>query len=190
MIGYLEGKVLTRLPGQIIIKTSGVGYLVNVTPSLLLKVKEGDLVELFIHSHIREDAFDLYGFLQEEEIELFKLVMTVSGIGPKTAILVLDKSVTAVENAIKQADADFFTGIPRLGRKNAQKIIIELKNKLGSLKELDLSSESEEGKEIIDALTSMGYSKQEVLKAFKLIPENLKLEEKITFALKELGKGK
>ncbi len=190
MIGYLKGTVFQKLPSQIIILTGGVGYLVTVPPNFLQKIKVAGLIEVFIYTHHKEDVFDLYGFSSQQEIDLFKLVMTVSGIGPKTALLVVDRGVELVEGAIKNADSDFFTGIPRLGRKNAQKIIIELKNKLGGLKELELGGESKESIEAIEALRSMGYSKQEAVSAIQSIPpEVIKLEEKISFALKQMGKS-
>ncbi len=189
MIGYLEGKVISKLPGQIIIKTAGVGYLVNIPSSTNIKLNLNDPAEVFIHTHIREDAFDLYGFSNIEELDLFKLVMTVSGIGPKTALLVVDRGSENVEKAIKEANLDFFTGIPRLGRKNAQKIIIELKNKLGGSKELDLQENTQEFEEIVDALKSMGYSKNEAVKVVKELPKDISLEQKITQALKLLGQS-
>lgn len=188
MIGLLTGTIRHKLPGQIILFVNGVGYLVIVSPSNLAKLKVSDPVELFIYTHHREDVFDLYGFSTPEELALFKLVLTVSGIGPKTALLVIDQGVELVEGAIKNADADFFTTIPRLGRKNAQKIIIELKNKIGGLKELDLAGESEESLQAIEALRSMGYTKQEAIRSIQSVPPHLKLEEKITAALKQLGK--
>ncbi len=190
MIGYLKGTVLSKLSGQVIILVSGVGYLVTFPSNIILKLKESDKVEAFIYPHIKEDAFDLYGFASQDELNLFKLVMTVSGIGPKTALLVVDHGVNLVEGAIKNADADFFTNIPRLGRKNAQKIIIELKNKLGGSKDLDLSGESEINLQVIEALKGMGYSKQEALKAVQEIPKSLeKIEEKISYALRQMGKS-
>ena len=190
MIGFLKGKVHSKFLGQITLLVGGVGYLVALTPSFFQKVQTEDSLEVFAYPHIKEDAFDLYGFKTQEEIDLFKLVMTVSGIGPKTALLVLDKGTSLVENAIRNADADFFTGIPRLGRKNAQKIIIELKNKLGGLKELDLSGESQENMKAIEGLRSMGYTKQEALKAISEVPKEItKLEEKISYALRQIGKN-
>ena len=190
MIGYLKGIIQSKLPGQIILLVGGVGYLVNVPSNAWQKLNTSDSLELFIYPHIKEEAFDLYGFSTQDELSMFKLVMTVSGIGPKTALLVVDRGVESVEGAIKNADIDFFTGIPRLGRKNAQKIIIELKNKLGGLKELELGGESKESIEAIEALRSMGYSKQEAVSAIQSIPpEVIKLEEKISFALKQMGKS-
>src|SRR3989338_4909081 len=125
MIGFLSGTIHSKSTNQIILLTGGVGYLVTVPPNYLNILKVPEQTELFIYTHIREDAFDLYGFFTHDELGLFKLVLTVSGIGPKTALLVTDKGVGKVEQAIKNADTDFFTTVPRLGRKNAQKIIIE-----------------------------------------------------------------
>lgn len=191
MIGYLTGTVYTKFNEQVILLINGVGYLVTVPPRLLTTLKTSDPIELFIHNHIREDAFDLYGFSTQGELGMFKLVLTVSGIGPKTALLVIDQGVDLVEQAIKDADADFFTTIPRLGRKNAQKIIIELKNKLGGIKDLELAQESEESMQAVEALRSMGYTKQEALKAIQVVPGSEKtLEQKISFVLRELGKAK
>lgn len=188
MIGYLKGTVKTKSASQVIILVSGVGYLVTLSLTNLLKTKEGENLAVFTCPHIKEDAFDLYGFFSQKELDLFKLVMTVSGIGPKTALLVVDKGVEGVQKAIKEADLDFFVNIPRLGRKNAQKVIIELKNKIGG-KDLDLSAESEETVEVVDALKDMGYSKQEALKAVQALDKDLKIEQKITQALKQLGKS-
>lgn len=191
MIGFLSGTVHSKSVNQIILLTGGVGYLVTIPPNYLNLLKAPEQVELFIYTHIREDTFDLYGFFTHEELELFKLVLTVSGIGPKTALLVIDKGVGKVEQAIKEANTEFFTSVPRLGRKNAQKIIIELKNKLGGVKELDLTSESEENTQAASALRNMGYSREEALQAVQAVPMSEKtLEQKISYALRNLGKAK
>lgn len=189
MIGFLSGTIHSKSSGQIILLTNGVGYLVTIPQNYLNLLKLSEKAELFIYTHIREEAFDLYGFLTQDELNLFKLVLTVSGIGPKTALLVIDKGVEKVERAIKNADTDFFTTVPRLGHKNAQKIIIELKNKLGGLKELDLTSESEESAQAIEALHNLGYTKQEAMQAIAAVPTSEKtLEQKISYALRQLGK--
>lgn len=189
MIGFLSGTIHSKSAGQIILLTGGVGYLVTVPSNYLNLLKSSQQTELFIYTHVREDTLDLYGFLTPDELELFKLTLTVSGIGPKTALLVIDKGVGKVEQAIKDADTDFFTTVPRLGHKNAQKIIIELKNKLGGLKELDLTSENEESTRAIEALRNLGYTRQEALQAIVAVPTSEKtLEQKISYALRQLGK--
>lgn len=191
MIGFLSGTIHSKSSEQIILLTGGVGYLVTTPQNYLNQLKSSQQVELFIYTHVREDTLDLYGFLTHDELELFKLVLTVSGVGPKTALLVIDKGVNKVEEAIKNADTDFFTTVPRLGHKNAQKIIIELKNKLGGLKELDLTSENEESTQAIEALRNLGYTRQEALQAIQAVPASEKtLEQKISYALRQLGKAK
>lgn len=189
MIGFLTGKVHIKLVDSIILLVNGVGYRVHVPPTTYNSLNLSSPLELYIHTHVREDALDLYGFKTAEELFLFNLLLTVSGIGPKTAMLVLDKGVEKVRKAIVKADVDFFTLIPRLGRKNSQKIIIELKNKLGSLTELDLASESSEMIQAVEALQSMGYTKQEAITALRNIPDSEEtLEQKIRYALRNIGK--
>lgn len=191
MIGYLTGTIHAKFTGQIILLVGKVGYLVNLPSGKLNNLTISQPLELYIYSHIREDVFDLYGFSDQQELELFKMILTVSGIGPKTALLVIDKGAHLVEGAIVDADIDFFTNIPRLGKKNAQKIIIELKNKLGGLKDLELSQQGEESLEAVEALRSMGYTKQEAVKAIETVPVSEKtLEKKLSFALRQLGREK
>lgn len=167
----------------------GVGYAVHVPLHLTSSLSVGDTKIFFIHTHVREDALDLYGFVTQEELILFRLLLDVSGIGPRTALSVIDRGGDAVRHAIGTADVDFFTIIPRLGKKNAQKIIIELKNKLGSTADLDLSGEaSGETKALLDALLAMGFERKEAIEAVKKISSNLPLETKIRQALKLLGR--
>ena len=137
---------------------------------------------LCIHSHIREDEFDLYGFANQQELALFELLLTVSGVGPKTALAVVDRGVDAVEEAVRKGDVEFFTNIPRLGTKNAQKIIIEFKGKL------DITGESGDTKQVTDALSGMGFDKREIRDAIKkLDAKDISIEQKIRHALKLLG---
>lgn len=191
MIGFLSGKIQIKLPDSLILLINGVGYRVFVPISTYLSVSASSPLDLYIYTHVREDALDLYGFKTAEELNLFQLLLSVPGIGPKTAILVIDKGVEKIKEAIVKADVDFFTLIPRLGRKNSQKIIIELKNKLGGLVELDLAGESSETLEVIEALRSMGYTREEAISALKNLPTTeLTLEQKIKFALKNFGRRK
>ena len=190
MIGALRGKIFSKSQNSIILFAGNIGYTVFVTNRFLETTKTDADVFLFIHSHIREDTFDLFGFPTIQELHLFKLLLTVSGIGPKTALTVIDRGVTAVTHAVQKSDVDFFTTIPRLGKKNAQKVIIELKQKLGSLSDLDLTDHtSSETKEILEALTSMGFIRNEAIRAIQTIPTGVEaLEEKIRYCLKQLGK--
>jgi len=191
MIGALKGTIYSKSQNSIILFTGGVGYFVYVTNRFLEESKTDSEAFLFIHSHIREDAFDLFGFPTQQELHMFKLLLTVSGIGPKTALTIIDRGVPAVTGAVQKSDVDFFTTIPRLGKKNAQKIIIELKQKLGSIADLDLSEyASSETKEILDALSSMGFVKNEAFRAIKALPHEVKtLQDKIRYCLQTLGKS-
>lgn len=189
MIGYLSGEVFDIFENNIIILINGVGYKVFPTSRFLLKRKKGDNVDLYISSIIKEDAFDLYGFETIEEKKLFELIISISGIGPRTGIAVLSKfEIDDIMNAISAGDAAFFTGIPRLGKKNAQKLIIELRNKTGDIGSLDLT-ESKERKELLQALKAFGYEEKEVMPIMKDIEKSGgKLEQQVVFALKQLGK--
>lgn len=184
MIGYLSGKAQSFDKDSILIDVNGVGYQVHVPQKLIQKLPS----TLFIYSHIRDDAFDLYGFLTKDELQLFKLIISVSGVGPKTGIALIDKGVEAITQAISRADVDFFTTVPRLGRKNAQKIIIDLKSKLGGLKDLDLTTDSSETKEIVSALISLGFNRQEIKEILPQLNGQTTLEAKISQAIKLLGK--
>jgi len=188
MISFLSGKIYDKLPDSIILLVNGVGYKVTVVPSLYISLVLSDLLDLFIYTHVREDALDLYGFKTKEELVLFNLLLGVSGIGPKTALLVINKGVEPVKNAVVKADVDFFTLIPRLGHKNSQKIIIELKNKLGGFADLDLSDQSPEISEAAEALQVMGYSKKEALIALRGVKPEITIQEKIRYALRKVDK--
>lgn len=189
MIGRLTGIIDSNATNPLIVDVHGVGYLVRVPERYLAGIKTGKPHTVFIHAHIREDAFDLYGFAGAEELALFELLLTVSGIGPKTALAVVDHGVSAVETAVRKSDVDFFTTVPRLGTKNAQKIIIELKSKLGSSKSLNLEGESGDTKQVMEALASMGFDRHEIREAIKkLDSKDVSVEQKIRHALKLLAK--
>jgi len=188
MIGYLFGKVFKVFPAYFILLTGGVGYKVFVTTALLEKLQEGKEFGLYITSIIKEDLFDLYGFETSKEKNLFELIISVSGIGPRTAMAVLSKfRQDDIINAVRNGDVDFFTGIKRLGRKNASKLIIELKSKIGDDGGFDFQ-ENKEKKELVDALKSLGFQEKEIFPVLALTEKKGgTLEQKINFALKQLG---
>jgi len=188
MIAQLTGAITHIHINPLVLDVHGVGYAVFVPQKLLVTVTMGQKMTVYTHTHVREDALQLFGFSTEQELSLFELLLTVSGIGPKTALLVLDRGVDAIRHAIVSSDVEFFMAVPRLGKKNAQKIIIELKSKVGSTGDLDLSGEATgDTKQIIDALLSMGFDRKEAREAVKKIPQDTSLEEKVKFALKMLG---
>jgi len=191
MIGYLKGEVFFKESNSIIIEVKGVGYRVLVTNDILAKAHKGSPLALFIYTHVREDNISLFGFLEPQDLKLFENLIGVSGIGPKTAMGIFSiGSRNQIVSAIISADTSFFSGVPRLGQKNAQKIIIELKNKFGSIAELDLSGEDmSENEDVVSALKGFGFTSKEIHEAIKKVKKNgQQITETIKLALKYLGK--
>ncbi|MCL5438836.1 MAG: Holliday junction branch migration protein RuvA [Patescibacteria group bacterium] len=191
MIGSIKGIVEFKDYPYVFVDVNGVGYKVLLANNLLSKLNIGDKVKFFTHSHIREDVFDLYGFLSIDELKLFERIIGVDGVGPKTAMSVFSiGSKDEIINAIVKGDVAFFSGVPRLGRKSAQKIIIDLKDRLGSKEEFDLSAyDSKENKDIISVLKSFGFTSSEAQEAIRSLKDkDTTIEEKIKLALKYLGK--
>lgn len=191
MIGFLKGEVFLRADNSIILDVKGVGYKVLAASDVLAKANKGASLELFIYTHVREDNIALFGFLESSDLKLFENLIGISGIGPKTAMAIFSTGArSTIVNAIIKGDVDFFTSVPRLGRKNAQKIIIELKNKFGGDSEIDLLGyDSKDNKEIISGLESFGFSKKEAISAIREIDnKDGSVEEKIRLALKFLGR--
>ena len=191
MIGFLSGEVVARDDPHIVVNVNGIGYKVLASGSVLSKANLNEKLKLFIYTHVREDAISLFGFLDSLDLKLFENLISVSGVGPKTAMNIFSiGSREEIIQSIITSDVSFFTGVPRLGKKNAQKIIIELKSKLGSIEDLDLTKiDVKENSEVIVALKQFGFSNREALGALKNIKDKGKTtEEKIRLALKELGK--
>lgn len=181
MIGKIKGK-LSELNGNIgLIETqSGVSYQVYLTPSLINSYQIGQSVELYTYLQVREDALVLFGFKTKEEYDFFRMLLTVSGVGPKTAYTVISfGKIKELISSIKGNNSDYFTRIPGLGKKTAMKIILELSQKLESEFKLEKMYLSEEDKTVIDALVSLGFKLQEAKIILSKIPKNLNMEEKI-----------
>lgn len=191
MIALLKGTVEQRFDPYIIIDVNGVGYKVLATAGVLSNVHVGQQVKVHIYTHVREDALELYGFESASDLHLFEQLISVSGIGPKTAIGIFALGTSnQIVSAIAQGNVDFFTAVPRLGKKNAQKIIIELKSKVGSTGDLDLSTgDGQVNGEAVAALKSFGFSTKEAHEAIRSINVQTETtEEKVRLALKYLGK--
>lgn len=190
MIGLLTGNVVYKTNISVILDVSGVGYKVLLPESILTTLSLQDSKTLFIYTHVREEALDLYGFLSPEDLRLFEYLIGVSGVGPKSALGVFsvgDRS--AIIKAIATGDVSFFTSVPRLGKKNAQKIIIELKSKLGSTEDLDLSEGDSKNSDVAEALQGLGFTKQEAQQAIAALDGQARTpEQQIRLALKYLGK--
>jgi Holliday junction DNA helicase RuvA len=188
MIASLAGTVeIIDLP-FVIVNVGGVGYKVLCSNDVISKLEKGGQTKLFTYTHVREDALELFGFGEYSDLKIFEYLISISDVGPKTAIGVFSiGSSSQIVSAIKNGDVNFFSKVPRLGKKNAQKIIIELKNKLGGTVDLDLS-DSSENSEILGALLGFGYSQDEALEALKQVEPGLPVEKQLKQALKYLGK--
>ena len=191
MIGYLEGKVIRIGVNQLVLNVNGVGYKIYVPNFVLEKLKKDENKSLEIHTHIREDQQDLYGFNTNEELEFFELLLSVSGVGPKMALNILSLgSLDSLKDSIVKKDPTLLQSVSGVGRKIAEKIVVELKSKLGSVGSASSEMFIEGGsKDVLDALISLGYSNQEARIALTKIPTEIeKIEEKVKYALKNLGK--
>jgi len=184
MIGYLKGKIVKSDVGTVIIDVNGVGYKVSISSDIAKNLVKGEPVELFVHTHVKEDAISLFGFKTEEGLRMFELLISVSGVGPKTALAILvQMKPEEVQNTISLAKVSEFTKIAGVGKKVAQKIIVELQSKIGSRSELNLK-EGQRDAELLDALTNLGFDSKEAQKLSENIDPDLSISEKLKLSLK------
>jgi Holliday junction DNA helicase RuvA len=186
MIAYLTGTVQKKTAKSLIVNTGKVGYLVYISAPLWEEVSENEALELYIYTKVREDDISLYGFKTFSELEFFKLVLGVNGIGPKLGMEMLSQAEKA-KNAIVSQDAALLSKIPGIGKKTAERIIVELKNKIdpGDLGTLERKHQIVENQDVIAALEGLGYQKFEISRVFKNLPENItQTEEMITYFLR------
>ena len=185
MIGSLRGTVIERAAQYILLEVGGVGYRVGVTPGLLALTKTGEQLFLYVHEVIREDAHDLYGFLSQDDLQLFLKLLSVSGVGPKVANTILSiGTAEAVRKAVMSGDVDTLTSVPGVGKKTAQKIVLELR---GQLVETDTATG--EDAEVIGALQALGYSAQDARAALKAVDASVSgVSDRLRAALKSLSK--
>ena len=190
MIGSIRGKIIQKTDKFVLVETGGVGYKVNISPDVLSKAgKIGEDMFLFVHTHIREDALDLYGFMNTEELTFFEMLLGVSGIGPRSALAILGiASIQTLRKAIGTSDTSYLTKISGIGRKTAEKIVIELRDKVA---EINLSekggSSLRDELDALEALKSLGYSQNEAREALKKVSPDTNTNTKIREALKILG---
>ena len=185
MIGFLQGTVKLVSPGKIILTTGGVGFNVFVPTSL--NVSKDQKIELYVHTHMREDNIALYGFENPNDLEIFELLLTVSGVGPKIALTMLSSSTNEkIKNAISESNLAFFASITGIGKKTAQKIILDLKSKIDKV---EVNMENLQGNsDLIDSLKSLGFEKREISAVYSKIDSSLTLPEQVKSALKLLKK--
>jgi holliday junction DNA helicase RuvA len=188
MIGSIKGTIQQKSTNYIILETQGVGYKVFIPQSLMMGLKIGQPLSLVTHTYVREDQLTLYGFETLAELEFFELLLTVSGVGPKSGLGIMSlASLNMIKSAIVSEDPSVFTKVSGIGRKTAERVIIELKDKLkGSV---DSSPVAKEHTDAMDALIALGYSQQEARDALKAVPIDItNLQEKVKIALRALTK--
>jgi len=196
MFHYIKGQITAKFDGGVVIEASGIGYEIFVpdnSPSYL--AKDGDLLMLYTAMIVREDDVKIYGFAEKESLQLFRKLMTVNGVGAKAAISVLScMPISELKKAIVFEDAKSLTRANGIGKKIAERIILELKDKLGSIGNISEALESadkimatDEKSEAVNALIALGYTKGEALSAMVNIgDEGLTAEQYVKKALKQL----
>jgi Holliday junction DNA helicase RuvA len=192
MIGRLSGILLEKNPPQLLIDCNGVGYEVGVPMSTFYNLPAlGEKVVLLTHLTVREDAHLLFGFGTVEERNAFKELIKISGIGARTALSVLSGlSVADLAQAITLQEAGRLTKIPGIGKKTAERLLLELKGKLGAdLGAMGSAVHSDTTADIMNALVALGYSDKEAMLALKQVPAGTGVSEGIKLALKALSKG-
>jgi len=192
MIAHLRGRLLEKQPNRVVVDVNGVGYDVHVPLSTFYEMAEpGSDVSLRIHTHVREDALNLYGFATRLELQIFERLIGVSRIGPKLALAVLSGiEPNELVSAIRTANVARLTGIPGIGKKTAERLLLELKGKLGA--ELGTAAGSaggDAGADVIHALLALGYNEREASGAVRQLPAGTGTADGIRLALKSLAKG-
>ncbi len=188
MISYLQGKIILKKDKFIILEVNNIGYKVFVSRATLYKLPEiGENLKFFCFQNVKEEALDLYGFFTYDELDFFEILTVIRGVGPKAALEISALgSLDKIKDRILMQDEKIFEGIPGIGAKKAMTIILEL---TGKIKMLSGSKSKGPTDEAEDALSQLGFSRQQAKDALRQIPANIKkTEERVRQALKNLGK--
>lgn len=191
MIARLEGTVATAEEGRVVLMAGGIGYLVSLPKRHAASLQEGDSAALHTYLHVAEGVLDLYGFADEESRGFFQLLISVSGIGPRLALTVVDAvPIPALAAAIEEGKSDVVMQVPGVGKKLAERIVLELKGKAepytGSAHGEQISAD----RDITEALKTLGYKREEVADALKLVGDEVQgVEERLKAALRYLRRG-
>lgn len=193
MIGYLTGKIISAKPTQILLDVNGVGYEIRISINTFERISGKETISLFIYTNVKEDSITLFGFYSEAEKEMFELLISINGVGPKSALSLLSGiSTNDLKQAIITSNVERMIAVPGIGRKTAERLILELKNKVRDIKEEGISpGKPSLQKEAVSALITLGYnivySEKAVNKILSELPES-SLEELIKLSLKELNR--
>lgn len=199
MFYYLNGTVVLMDAGLAVLDVGGVGFAVNTTTWSQSQMKVGTEQKMYTHCNIREDAFDIFGFTTRDELRCFQQLLSVSGVGPKAALAILSAATPrGLTMAVLTGDEKTLTMAPGVGKKLAQRILLELKGKMGQANEIDLSGgpagvpaalADEAGVQAAQALASLGYSQAEIAAALKEMDPALPVAEMVRQALRRMVKG-
>jgi holliday junction DNA helicase RuvA len=190
MIGRLTGTLAEKSPPQILIDVNGVGYEVDVPMSSFYNLPGlGERVTLLTHFVVREDAQLLYGFLTHDERATFRQLIKISGVGPRTALSILSGlSVADLAQTVSLQESGRLVKVPGIGKKTAERLLLELKGKLGDALGTPTSLASDAQADILQALIALGYSDREAAASLKALPADVGVSEGIKLALKALGR--
>lgn len=188
MISSLEGAIKHKGLNSLVVDIGGVGYRVAVTTETALEASVGSPIAIWTHLVVRETALELFGFPEKETLETFELLITISGIGPKTALGILNVATPSMlRQAVASADTSYLTRVSGIGKKNAEKIVLELKDKLKLTKD-DKSLDTRSEGDALEALISLGYNERDAREALKRISKEIEgASERVKAALRILS---
>ena len=200
MFYYLNGTVALMDAGLVVLDVGGVGFSVQTTSWSQGQMKTGAQCKLYTHCNIREDAFDIFGFTTREELRCFQQLVSVTGVGPKAALAILSTATPkGLTMAVLTGDEKSLTMAPGVGKKLAQRILLELKDKMGAVQEIDFSDgggstipaalSEDAGVQAAQALGALGYSQNEIAAALKNVDKTLSVEDMIRQALRQMVRG-
>ncbi|MBL7021938.1 Holliday junction branch migration protein RuvA [Patescibacteria group bacterium] len=186
MIAYIKGTIIHKNDKFIILENGDIGYQIFSTEVVLNSAKEGEIIKLFIHQQVKEDTLDLYGFSNMDELDFFKHLLSISGVGPRSALAVLSiAKIEDIKQAIYQGDPTLLKKVSGIGQKTAERIVVELKNKVSALTSATGEMFKGVSDELIDALEALGYKPNIIRQAISQLPEDIKdLQEKVKATLK------
>jgi holliday junction DNA helicase RuvA len=192
MIAYLNGKTINKGNGFVIISVNDIGYKIFVSQNYSAELPIGQAAEIYTHQNVREDALDLFGFKSLAELEVFEMLISVSGIGPKTGLAVLAAgNADEIKSSIARGDSNFLTKVSGIGKKTAERVILELREKIQAMPTATIggSAGGTVSGDEIDALMALGYSLSEARDVLRAVDPSLKKSsERIRDALRKLGR--
>jgi Holliday junction DNA helicase RuvA len=190
MIGRLSGTLVEKAPPQVLLDVGGVGYEVDVPMSTFYQLPAvGERVVLLTHFVVREDAQQLFGFLTADERGTFRQLVKISGVGPRTALSILSGlSVAELSQAVTMQESGRLVKVPGIGKKTAERLLLELKGKLGPDLGRPASAANDAQADIVQALMALGYNEREASAALKALPQDVGVADGIKLALKALSR--